>query len=141
LRSKHLAMFTDPEWQQIGESWQGSLEKDPNVAAHACWLQPVLDYPSQRNAGHLEGAVTQGKRRVYAEGMLAILDEDHRIAGLTEFSHAAPNEPDLLFRIRSKRGFDGYVRDFDENKKYVLALLNTHTKQGIMLGTVDPHCE
>lgn len=141
LRSRHLAMFADPEWQQVGETWQGSLEKEPDVAARACWLQPVLDYPTQRNAGHLEGAVTQGKRRVYAEGTLAILDEDRRIAGLIEFSHAAPNEPDLLFRVRSKRGFDGYVRDFDENKKYALALLNTHTKQGIMLGTVDPHCE
>lgn len=141
LRNRRLAMFADPGWQQVGEIWQGSLETEPGVAARACWLQPVLDYPTQRNAGHLEGSVTQGKRRVYGKGMLAILDDDHRIAGLAEFSHATSSDPDLTYRVRSKRGFDGYVRDVDEAKKYSVALLNSSEGRGIMLGPVDPRCE
>lgn len=136
MRSKRVAMFADGAWQHVGEHWTGTLQSPSGVAAQAHWLAPVHDPVASKPAGHLEGWATSGVRRLQKRGRIAILTGDGVIAGLAEWSFPGPNIRFPLLRLPRKRGFDGYVHDFDSNTKYTIAWLDFDTGAGVALGEV-----
>jgi hypothetical protein len=124
LRGKRLAMFAEPAWQRLGTKWSGSLETAGNVVVQTRWLAAVHDQDASRPAAHFEGWVTRGIATLRRSGQLAILSEDGTIAGFAEFTFIRPESRSLLLKLPTKRGLDGYIRDYDDTKKYTLAVVD-----------------
>lgn len=137
LREHRLAMFADAAWQRVGTSWTGTLSADRDVTIQVRWIDLVADPSAATPAGHLEGVVLQGLRQL-RHRQLAILTTDHRIAGLAEYSFISPVSAALQLRFPPKRGFDGYVHDFDPTRDYLLAALDLDANSGIVLAKIAP---
>jgi hypothetical protein len=139
LRKNRIAMFKDRAWERVGSQWTGTLEHLDSISVQAHWSTPIVDPTGGKPGGHVEGWITQGIATLRrSNGQLAILDEHGTIAGLAEFSFIGPNAQVLLLRFPTKRGFDGYVRDYDPTRKYILAVVNMKTARGLTLGEIEP---
>ena len=135
-------MFADTAWRRVGTRWTGTLTEAPGVRAEAHWLETVRDPTASVRAGHLEGMILEGigkLRRHHRQ--LVILTPDGTIAGLAEYSYISPLLPALSLRIPSKRGFDGYVRDFVPNQEYVVAAADFAANAAIELLRVAPFAD
>jgi hypothetical protein len=125
LRSKQLAMFADPAWKRLGTRWTGTLETAGAITVQTRWLPAVNGLAGNRPAAaHLEGWVTRGIATLRRQGQLVILSEDGTVAGFAEFSFIRPDSRALLLKLPYKRGFDGYIRDYDARTKYTLAVVD-----------------
>ena len=123
LRDHRIAMFADPAWRRVGTKWTGAMSTEANLIAEAHWSDPVADPTIDAPVGHVEGWIKSGVREVGSR-QLALLDGDQTIVGLAEFSFISPTSGSLLFSIPTKRGFDGYIRNYDPHQSYSLALLD-----------------
>jgi hypothetical protein len=139
LRDRNLAMFRDPAWQRIGTAWTGTLETDSELSAQARWLERVTDPTTPRPAARLEGWVAHGIATVDRFGELVLLDANGIIAGFANFSFVKPGAKSLLLRVPRKRGFDGYVRDYDAEQEYTLAVADFTTNRAIVLARLPTH--
>jgi len=116
-------MFAEPAWQRLETHWSGSLETNDGTAVEVQWL-PLIDDPgASRPAAHVEGWVTQGSGAM-RHGQLVILSGDEIVSGFAEFSFIRPNARSLLLELPFKRGFDGYIRDYDGKTTYTLAIVD-----------------
>jgi hypothetical protein len=138
LRNARIAMFADPGWERVGSTWSGTLEPGDDYAVQAHWVDTVADPTADKPAGHAEGWVRHGVADLRQHGQLALLDETGTIAGLAEFSFIGGNAQALLMSTPRKRGFDGYVRAYDPDKKYTLAVLDFAANRGIALTRIAP---
>lgn len=136
LRGKKIAMFADPSWQRIGTAWTGSLETDNEITASARWVAPVTDSVTGDKVGHVEGWFSRGIARAQGLGQVALLDGRGMITGFAEYSFIGPGADALILHLPRKRGFDGYVRTFEEGETYTLALLDFERNSGIRLTSV-----
>lgn len=136
LRKRRLAMFADPTWLRLGTRWEGTLEKTDQIAVQVQWLPPANDSTTHRPVGHCEGVVTAGNGPAHRGGRLAILDDTQAIVGFAEFSFIRSDSRALLLRMPNKRGFDGYVRDYDDTKAYSLVLLDVRASRAFVLATL-----
>lgn len=141
LRHAHLAMFADPAWQRIGTRWTGTLESSTDFATTSRWLQPVTDQTTMAAAGHFEGSIAHGVAAAHRGEIVALSAEDHMIAGLGNFSFISPTSHSLLLAVPSKRGFDGFVRNYDSRSSYVLALADFAANRAIVLDTLPATTE
>jgi len=123
LRAQRIAMFAEPAWQRLDTHWSGSLETNDGTAVEVQWL-PLIDDPgASRPAAHIEGWVTRGIGAM-RHGQLVILSDDQIVSGFAEFSFIRPNARSLLLELPFKRGFDGYIRDYDGKTTYTLAIVD-----------------
>jgi hypothetical protein len=136
LRGKGIAMFADPSWQRIGTAWTGSLESDSEITVSVHWVDPVIDSVTGVKAGHMEGWFTRGIARAQGLGQVVLLDRAGTIAGFAEYSFISPVADALILHVPRKRGFDGYVRRFEEGETYTLVLLDFERNRGIRLSSV-----
>jgi len=132
LRDKRLAMFADPAWERLGTKWSAPIGTAGNVVVQTRWLPAVLDRVA-KPAAHLEGWVTDGIATVRHNGQLVILSGDGTIAGFAEFTFIRPETDLLALRLPTKRGFDGYIRDYDDAATYTLAVVDFNTNHAIAL--------
>ncbi len=135
LREKRVAMFADLAWQRLGTKWSGSLDTADSIVVQSRWLPPVHD-PMAKPAAHLEGWVTRGIAKVRRNGQLVILSADGTIAGFAEFTFVRPDSKALLLKLPPKRGFDGYIRDYDDMTTYTLAVVDFDTNHAVALSTL-----
>jgi hypothetical protein len=136
LREKRIAMFADGAWQRVGTRFTGVLRPSTDATVQARWLDPVTDPTELKLAGHFEGFVASGAGRVQKYTNVALLDDAGTIAGLAEWSFIGPNAPALLLHMPRKRGFDGYVRDYDPRRSYTVVSLDLNTNTGIVLAAL-----
>jgi hypothetical protein len=124
LREHHLAMFADAFWERVGTPFTGGIDTNPNLAAHVHVVEPIVDVRNGKPALHFNGIVDAGIGTMQRDGQLAVLDDENTIVGLAEYSFLSFDVPALQLGLPRKRGFDGYVRDFDTKHVYNLVWLS-----------------
>ena len=136
LRRQRIGMFAEPAWQRLDTHWSGSLAAADDTAIEVQWL-PSIDTPdAKRPAAHIEGWVTRGIGTLRQRGQLVVVSDDGIVAGFAEFSFVRPNARSLLLDVPFKRGFDGYIRNYDSQTKYTLAVVDFDTNRGFALATL-----
>ncbi len=139
MKEDRLAMFADPSWRLLGTYWKGVLRRNDDYEVSAHLLDSFRDTQSGLIAGHFEGAVSYGIAALRRQGHLVVLDGDNAIVGLAEFSFIAPDADSLRVDMPRKRGFDGYIRNYDSAKTYRLALLDTTNGSATVLAMLSAH--
>lgn len=132
FRKRHLAMYSNATWENIGAHWDGKLYSSTVSTTNVYWKEMVVDLNSTTPARHFEGCVT-GLAGVAGNGQLTVLGEDGAIAGFGEYSYIEPKQGTLASIISPKNCFDGYVKEFNPSVTYALAMLDFHRKDGILL--------
>jgi len=132
FRKRHLAMYSDATWENIGSHWDGKLYSSTASTASVYWKEAVVDLNSTTTARHFEGCVT-GLVNMLGEGQLTVLGEDGAIAGFGEYSYIEPKRGMLASVFSPKNCFDGYVKEFDPAATYALAMLDFRRKDGVFL--------
>lgn len=92
---------------------------DDGLSVSLLASEPVADAVSGRTALHFTGTVDEGIRSV-AGGPLVVLDAQHRVRGYAQFSFIRPGAKPFRLSLPAKRGFDGYVADYDPAETYEL---------------------
>jgi len=136
LREHRLAMFADPAWQHLGERWDGAIDTTHAIKADLHWLESVDDPIALQPAGRFEGWITQGLAMVKRGAQLTVLSDDRTIAGFAQFSFIRPDSRALRLNAPRKRGFDGYIRDFDKSKNYTFIIADFAAKRALELATL-----
>ncbi len=137
FKQHHVAMFADSRWELMGTR-QPSAEQSREIILDAQVVNTFNDVLNGLPAAQIEGFVSHGIASVAHEGQLAILDDDDRVVGLAELSFVA-NEPHALrLDIPRKRGFDGYIHDYQPSLSYRLVLLQADAKRTLLLKRIDP---
>jgi hypothetical protein len=136
LRTERIAMFAEPAWQRLDTHWSGSLEAAEDTAVEVHWLPSIEASTASRPSAHIEGWVTRGIGTLRQRGQLVVLADDRIVAGFAEFSFVRPNTRSLLLDVPLKRGFDGYIRDYDSKTKYTLAVVDFGANRAFALTTL-----
>jgi len=136
LRTQRIAMFAEPAWQRLGTHWSGSLQPAEDTAVEVHWLPSIDASNAARPSAHIEGWVTRGIGSLRQRGQLVVLSGDRIVAGFAEFSFVRPNARSLLLDVPLKRGFDGYIRDYDSKTKYTLAVVDFDANRAFALTTL-----
>ena len=122
MRERHVAMFADDRFAEVGNVLPGPLPPAEHVNASAVVVGTFEDPRDGMHAAHFEGMIAEGLRPVREAGQLGVVDTAGRIVGLAEFSHIHADRA-LLLTMPAKRGFDGYIRDYRPGETYRLVLL------------------
>ena len=140
LRTARVAMFSDPAWRLIGSAWTGALADDYHFRIEANWEKPIIDPTRAAPSGHVAGEVRADISHFPMDDQLALLDEKQVIAGLGRFSYLGSGEKAdaVTYRVKLKRGFDVYVRDYDRTKVYRIAALDIKRNEARILATLEP---
>lgn len=138
LRAGHLAMFADPAWRHVGLPWSGRLSGNDDYAVAVGSPDPFNDPLDHMAAARFSGWVTAGAAAIHHDGQLTVLADDGTVAGLAEFSFIAPDASALRVNLPLKRGFDGYIRNFDSRRTYRLAVIDFNHGHGTVLATLSP---
>lgn len=118
LRERRLAMFGGG-WQAVGETWNGSLDAAAPLQAQLLQQEPVANAASAWPALHFSGVLAAATPRP-AGTVLLVLDAASRVRGYAQISFIAPNKSSLRLDLPVKRGFDGYIADYDARQAYRL---------------------
>jgi hypothetical protein len=133
LRERHLAMFTQPAWEQLGAR-VNIAPPNPAVIATAHVLDTFHDGAGPAIA-RIEGSVTQGLGELRGHA-LALVDDTDTVVGFAEPSFVSNAAGASRLNRSVKRGFDGYIRDFDAARAYRLVVLGDATTDGAVLCAV-----
>lgn len=133
LRENRLAMYAEPSWQLVGTKWHGTFEQSDEFDVEAHLTGTLVDGETGIAAARIEGVVAHGVAAIQREGQLAILDENDMVVGLAEFSFVRDGADALRFDLPRKRGFNGYIRDYQPGNSYRLVLLRPKTMRAILL--------
>jgi hypothetical protein len=136
LKHERLAMFSDPTWELVGKSCPWPIAKNRNISVQAEVSSRGVDGVDESPFAVVSGTVNSGIAQTQQSGQLAIVDSHDVIAGLVEFSRLKPGSRILRFDTPRKRGFDGYIRNFDPRESYTLVLLMPDSRQAIRLAAV-----
>jgi hypothetical protein len=136
LRANGLAMFADPHWEQLGTHWNSELIRSAAFSVETETLEQFHDIHAGAPAARFSGWVKHGIAAMQRGGQLAVLADDGTIVGLAEYSFIAPNASALRLDFPRKRGFDGYVHNYDPDQVYSLVLLDTKNERGYFLETL-----
>ena len=139
LKRDHLAMFASPGWELVGTRWQGAVERSDGFGVRSRIAGTLVDGQTQAAAARVDGTVDHGIAAIQRSGQLAILDERDTIVGLAEFSFVREGEGALRLDVPRKRGFDGYIRQYNAGGQYRLVLLRGTSKSALLLTTVSPN--
>ena len=133
LREHHLAMFADPLWERVGMKSNAVIEISSDLSVQINSLDRLDDGRNGKPAAHFIGVVGAGIHLLQTDGALAVLDENDTIAGLAEFSFVAFNADALKLTLPRKRGFDGYIRDYNPDHRYRLVWLLRDAQHALLL--------
>jgi hypothetical protein len=137
LRAHHLAMFADPAWERVGLHWDGQMDSNPPGVVQTEMLDTFTDARNGKPAAHFDGWVTRGIAALQRTGQLAILDEQNTLVGVAEYSFIAIDADALRLAIPRKRGFDGYISNYDPVKKYTLVLMSQDGARASVLSVLS----
>jgi hypothetical protein len=137
LKQDRAAMFADPGWELM-DTRQILAGQSREIVLDAQVVNTFNDALNGLPAARIEGLVSQGISSVAHEDQLAILDEGDRVVGLAEFSFIAYDAHALRLDVPRKRGFDGYIRNYQANRSYRLVLLQADAKPALLLKRFDP---
>ena len=84
------------------------------------------------------GVFSKGIGNVPAGAQIAALDDENRIVGLAEFSYISTDAQALRLDFPAKRGFDGYIRNYDPRAHYRIVLLQNGPQVASLLATLPP---
>jgi hypothetical protein len=121
FRERRLAMFAPPLADEMGKQWPvGAPVTESTVAFGGIELrgQGASSY------AHFSGWVERGVRALAHADALVVIDASGRVVGYAQFSYIGPQRGALRLDIPLKRGFDGYVRDYEPGARYTLAQLD-----------------
>jgi hypothetical protein len=133
LRSGHLAMFADPAWELVGTRWTGRIEHGGKYLVSAHITGRVTAIGDDQPAVHLEGNVERGIAELQHGRDIAVLDDSRTVVGLAEFSFIGPATRSLRLDMPRKRGFDGYIRHYDPDRRYTVVSLDRTGNEAIEL--------
>jgi hypothetical protein len=131
LRNHRLAMFAGPESSLLGEAVR-TRAPEGDVAAVVYGLKTLQDAFTGKPAATFSVVVQDEIRWVLKQGPMVVLDAENRIRGfaLPSFIDGKPSEPRL--KRPRKKGFTGYIADYQNFEKYRLGVLDP----GLGLATV-----
>lgn len=138
LRAHHLVMFADPQWQAVGKPWTGALAQTPDFAVIILSIDAFNDDIDQVQVAHFSGWVKTGIAAIQNGGQLAVLSPENLVVGLAQYSFIAPGAQVLRLGIPRKRGFDGYIRNYDPHESYRLAVIDFANNRGTLLAALPP---
>ena len=125
LREKHLGPFRFAGTDELGQLLADDLVAEPaKISVDVRIMSAVADARDGSTGAHFEGVVAAGIRVVRDRGPLAVIDPDRRIVGYAMFSYVGKPMRPLGFSIPLKRGFDGYVKDYNPIVRYRLVSLD-----------------
>ena len=139
MQAQHLAMFARPGWERLGKPGPAALDPNGSIIVQAHWEDAFVDPRNGKRAAHFSGFFLNGIKAVPPKWQIMALDEDGKVAGLAEYSYAGyVRRRWLNLDMRRKRGFDGYVRDYDPTKKYTLIAWNTKYDRATPIAELPP---
>lgn len=118
LRERRLAMFGDG-WQAVGEHWSGSVDTAAPLQAQLLQREVVTNAASDKPALHFSGVIAAATPRP-AGTRLLVLDAASQVRGHAQISFIAPHKSNLRLDLPVKRGFDGYIADYEAGQSYRL---------------------
>ena len=136
LKQNHLAMFADPSWRLVGTQSKEAFRRSNAFGLTAHLLNTFRDIQTGLPAARFEGVVSYGIATLQRRGQLAVLDGDNTVVGVAEFSFINSSARSLRIDVPRKRGFDGYIRNYDAGKTYRLALLDATSGSATLLTTL-----
>ena len=136
LKQNRLAMFADPSWRLVGTPSKGAFRRSNAFGLTAHLLNTFRDIQTGLPAARFKGVVSYGIATLQRRGQLVVLDGDNTVVGLAEFSFINSSARSLRIDVPRKRGFDGYIRNYDAGKTYRLALLDATSASATVLTTL-----
>lgn len=133
FRERRLAMYARPGTDWLGKAYTAALQPAGTIHAHPIQLEALTDQRDGRAIARFEGWIASGIREAQHDGQLVVLDDASRVVGFAEYSFIRPGAEALRFDLPRKRGFDGYIRDYDANAGYRLVLLQGLDRDGRLL--------
>lgn len=130
LRERRLAMFAG-YWLPVGSVWQGELldKEDGTISIRLLDAGAGNDAMTGKNFLHFSGSVDSGIGRIADRGgPLAVLDAQNRVRGYAEFSFIRSGASSFRLSLPKKRGFDGYIGDYEADADYQLVQLDASGK-------------
>ena len=137
FRKRHLAMYAEPNAELIDTPWTAGVEPDNEIASDVQVASTFDDPLSQIHVGRLTGTVRHGIGHIDRYSQIAVLDDQRRIVGFAEFTSLSTDGRVPLLSMPRKRGFDGYVRNYDPEKVYEVVLLQPGRSQATHLATLQ----
>ncbi len=67
-----------------------------------------------------------------------MLDDEDRVVGLAQLSFIAYDADALRLDVPRKRGFDGYIRDYQPSLSYRLVFVPADAKHALLLKQLEP---
>jgi len=136
LRGHRMAMFAQTGPEFVGQPGPSAVGIDDRIVAEAHWENAFVDPRTQRVAAHFSGVFLTGMGAVSRKWQIAAIDDLGNIAGLAEYSFAGHRGKWFNLDISRKRGFDGYIRDYDPQRKYSLILWNARREEATRFYTL-----
>lgn len=130
LRERNLGPFRFAGSNALGSTLDAepSPSHDISVAMEA--TSTVKDARDATIGGRFGGIVRSGIKAIDARGPLAVIDADRKIVGYAMFSHVGKPRRSLSFSLPMKRGFDGYIKNFQGSAHYRLVSLSSEGSHG-----------
>lgn len=133
LRERKLAMYAAPGSDWLGRSVHGPLQPVADIIAQPGTLKPLQDMRTGAPIAHLEGWIASGISAAQDAGELVVIDPNDRIVGFAEYSFIRPQAEVLRLDLPKKRGYDGYIRDYEAGAAYRLVLVRDPDQGGLLL--------
>ena len=131
-------MFAEPGSDLLGKRYSGHLRDSQRVLAHPTGLEVLRDLRDDRPIARFDGWISSGIKEAQKGGFLAVLDIDNHIVGFAEYSFIRPGSQALRFDVPRKRGFDGYIRDYDPMARYRVVVIDGLHGEGRLLYEITP---
>lgn len=132
LRERHLGPFRFAGTEAFGQMLVTEPLAEPaDLRIDVQKTSVVTDARDTSTGARFEGVVATGIRAIRDRGPLAVIDPDRRIVGYAMFSNVGKPMRSLSLSIPLKRGFDGYVKNYDPTVRYRLLSLDRDGIQGI----------
>lgn len=122
FRERHLAMFAQNGWERLGTRLH--VASSPSVPLDAsAGVRSTFRDSNEATIARVEGVVTQGLGNLHGRA-LALIDGSDTVVGFAEPSFVVDGRSALRLSRAVKRGFDGYIRDYDAQRKYRLVIIS-----------------
>lgn len=133
LRERKLAMYAEPGSDWLGRTVTGAIQTTGSIIAMPGTREALQDMRTGAPIARFDGWISSGISAAQDAGALVVLDPTNRIVGFADFSYIRPQARPLRLSLPKKRGYDGYIRDYDPGARYRLAIVRDPDQGGILL--------
>ena len=131
LRERHLGPFRIAGTEELGHILGTEpISTSDDISVTMQTTSTVTDARDANTGASFEGVVAAGIKAIRARGPLAVIDPDRRIVGYAMFSFVGKTMSKWSFSLPIKRGFDGYVKDYDPTVSYRLISMDSDGIRG-----------